>query len=145
MIKTKRLPAYYPELLKALKYYVPDWLNGIRRFTARLFLQYNPHLLGNPKDFGIREEFAVMDLKKHVLMHRYLLSLNAPKKWLSSIHQADMMMSCMPCTVDTNYFLPIFTHGLGGIYESGLYHRWNNYHDDMNGLDNFNQILERSV
>lgn len=51
-----------------------------------------------------------------------------------------MMMSCMPWTVDTNYFLPIFTRGLGAIYESGLYSRWDNYHDDMNGLVNFHEV-----
>lgn len=139
IMETGQYPAYYPALHRSLVYW-SYWLFGMRRFTAKLFLQYNPHLLENATDFGIQSEFAVIDMKKHVHMHRYLMSLYTPKKWLSPIHQADMRMSCMPWTVDTNYFLPVFTRGLGAIFEAGLYSRWDIYHDDVNGLNNFYRV-----
>lgn len=137
VLHTGHYPAYYPALNRSLEYF-PHWLFGIRKFTAKLFLQFNPHLLQNDTlGKRIPKEFAAMDMKKHVQMHRYLMSLYTPSQWLSPVFQADMMMSCMPWTADINYFFPIFTRGLGALYEGGLYSRWDNYHDDINGLVNF--------
>lgn len=80
ILDTGSFPAYYPRLHRALKY-IPHWLFGMRKFTSQLFLQYNPHLLENSTSkFNIKEEFAVMGLNKHVLMHRYLMNLYTPKK-----------------------------------------------------------------
>lgn len=73
-------------------------------------------------------------------MHKQLLKLYFPNKWTSQVVPVFGFMSTMPWTVNKNYFYPIFKRGLGQIFESGLYNRWDGYHDSFNGLDSFGRV-----
>lgn len=136
-----KYPTYYLELHNSIKFF-PVWLTGMGLLTRDLFLQEHKAVLStqsNPDNI-MPEEFAVLDLKKHVEMQRDLLSLYLPRKWLSPVISVNMVTSCMPWTVTTNYFYEIFKRGLGLLFESGLYTRWDRFHDDINGLKNFYDV-----
>lgn len=131
-------PSYYTDFNHSLKFY-PAWLNGLRKLSAQLFMQDNQHLLPNgTMDWEkVPQAFASFDYLRHIHMHKKVLDLYSPKKWISLVLPVDSYMSTMPWTVNKNYFYPLFLRGMSQIYESGLYNRWDAYHDSINGLDNF--------
>lgn len=132
-------PSYYNDFNHSLKY-IPEWLNGLRRFAANLYLQTNKHILPNGTTIDseeIPESFASFDYLKHIYMHKQVLNLYSPEKWSSPVVPVFGFMSTMPWTLNKNYFYPLFRRGLSQIYEGGLYNRWDRYHDSINGLDNF--------
>ncbi len=143
-----RYPDYYNKFKDSLKF-VYHWLFGMRDFTRNMYVQNHKHLIDKNKtdlkEFGevIPQNFASFDYIKHVIMHRQLLQLYFPNKWMSPLVPILGYMSTMPWTVDKNSFYPIFKRGLGQIFESGLYNRWDNYHDSANGLENFYEVKNK--
>ncbi len=88
--------------------------------------------------------FAEFDLLKHVKMQKQILRLYTSNSiWTSPTVQAQNFMTCMPWTVTRNAFYPIFKRGLGQFFESGLYARWDNFHDDINGMSNLYDIEKK--
>ncbi len=137
-------PEYYHKFRDSL-IYMHEWLNGMRDLTRNMYLQENVHLIDKNKsdaNFGdkVSKSFASFDYLKHMFMHKQLLKLYFPNKWTSPVVSVFGFMSTMPWTVDKNFFYPIFKRGLGQIYESGLYNRWDRYHDSYNGLDSFSRV-----
>ncbi|CAL8122854.1 unnamed protein product [Orchesella dallaii] len=128
-------PIYYEDFNKSIEFFSHN-LQGICDFSAKVFLENNLELAPNhtvdwdpfPKNFG------VFELVKHVDMQKHILQLYMPSKWVSSAIHVPNFMTRMPWTVTRNYFYPAFRRGLSFIYESGLYNRWDKYHDEINGL-----------
>ncbi len=136
----------YPEYYKSFKdsiRHISYWIYGMRDFTRNMYLQEHKNLIDKNKtdlkelNEKIPRNFASFDYLKYMFMHKQLLQLYFPKKWMSPLVPILGYMTTMPWTVDRNYFYPIFKRGLGQIFESGLYNRWDNYHDSVNALENF--------
>lgn len=150
VIETGIYPEYYPKILKLAKY-KHDWLFGMRKFSVDLFLQHNLNMLPNGSsiktqltEYPMQTNFAELDLLKHVKMQKHILGLYTPNSvWTSPVIQAQNFMTCMPWTVTRNAFYPILKHGLGQIFESGLYTRWDNFHDDINGMVNLYDVEKK--
>lgn len=134
-IDTKTYPAYYKRILNKTKY-INDRLRGMRKLTADLYMNQR----NNKSSLGIGVPFAEFDLLKHVQMQKQMLEVYLPEKWTSPSVPVKNFMTCMPWTVTRNAFYPVFKWYLGKIFESGLYTRWDSFHDETNGLINLYEI-----
>ncbi|CAL8122851.1 unnamed protein product [Orchesella dallaii] len=131
-------PIYYKDFNKSIDFFRSN-LQGMCDMSAKLFLENNLELAPNHTvDWDpLPENFAVFEFVKHVDMQKRILQLYLPSKWESSLIPVPNFMTRMPWTVSRNYFYPAFRRGLSFIYESGLYNRWDKYHDEINGFKNF--------
>lgn len=141
-MEEKRNYPFYYDTLKNSTLYIGEWLNGMREFASKLYAQQHKHLLPNGTFSWRRytEELAVFEPFKHIFMQRHVMNLFLPDKWVSISISISTFMTAMPWTVDRGYFHPLFKHALGAIFESGLYDRWDRFHDDINGIDNFYHV-----
>lgn len=137
-------PSYYKFFSESIEY-LGEWLNGLREFTSRIYAQTHIKLNSNEIYEWERypEEFAVLEPMKHVHMQKIVLNLFTPEKWVSPAVPISTFMTTMPWTVDRGYFYPLFKNALGSLFESGLYDRWDRFHDDINGVDNFHSVAWR--
>lgn len=132
----------YVGLNKSVKHF-HTWLHGLRELSASKIVQEDDKwTVKNFTKFrrNLPKNMVSLDYLKHVKMHKYIMSLFTPKLWLSKIIILENFMTTMPWVSKRDQFYPIFKQGLSHIYESGLYNKWDEYHDNMNTLDNFYSV-----
>lgn len=134
-------PNYFEKFDKQLVWH-KHWLHGLRSFVAMHYAQVHAHLLPQ-KAYGwnqIPDEYAVFEPLKHTRMQKQVVNLFLPEKFVSPVIRVDKFVTTMPWTVNKGFFYPLFKRALGQIFESGLYARWDGFHDDINGVDNFHAV-----
>lgn len=124
-----KIPDYYSKFQSMVKLYS----DGSLHLISELFRQMSATDLYN-KD-AIPDEFSIYDVQNKVEMQKELLNFFVPSKYVSPVVTENLLVMIAPFTVDKSYIFSPVKRGLAVCFESGLYMKWADVHDEATALD----------